>query len=50
MVDNKLQIHFQYNKRESFAGGVACFDHVDYIRTGRRDSGSENENQGDMEI
>jgi len=36
MVDNKLQIHFQYGKREALSGAVACFDHVDYIRTGRR--------------
>ena len=36
MTDNKLQIHFQYDKREAFQGGVACFDHKAYIRNGRR--------------
>jgi hypothetical protein len=27
MVDDKIQIHFEYGKRQSFAGAVACFDH-----------------------
>lgn len=31
MVDDKIQIHFEYGKRQSFAGAVACFDHMPYF-------------------
>ena len=30
MVGDKLQIHFEYGKRQSLAGAVACFDHMPY--------------------
>jgi hypothetical protein len=30
MVGDKLQIHFEYGKRQEFAGAVACFDHIPY--------------------
>lgn len=36
MVNNELQVHFQYGKRESLSGVVSCFDHTEFIRDGRR--------------
>jgi len=36
MVDDRLQIHFEYGKRQQLAGAVACFDHADYIHQGTR--------------
>jgi len=32
MVDDRLKIHFEYGKRNTFAGSVACFDHTPYIK------------------
>ena len=37
MVDNELKVHFQFGKRESLSGAVSCFDHTEFIKTGRRD-------------
>jgi hypothetical protein len=37
MTDNKIQIHFQYGKRATLTGAVACFSHVEYIKEGRMD-------------
>lgn len=36
MVDDRIQIHFEYGKRQQLAGAVACFDHEDYIHEGMR--------------
>ena len=32
MVDDKIQIHFDYGKRQQLDGASACFDHSPYIR------------------
>ena len=37
MVNNQLQVHFQYGKRESLSGALSCFEHTEFIKTGRRD-------------
>jgi hypothetical protein len=36
LPDDTLKIHFEYGKRQELAGAVACFDHTEYIRTGKK--------------
>jgi len=31
LTDDKLKIHFEYGKRQEFAGAEACFVHTPYI-------------------
>lgn len=35
MTDETMQVHFQYGKRASLTGANACFDHTEYITSGR---------------
>lgn len=47
MIDNTIQVHFQYGKRAALTGATACFDHIEFIRNGRRD-GRDVEIQDDI--